>query len=103
MPVLINNKDGNMIAELEGDIDHHTAKAMREAIDENILRTEPKSTKLDFSKVKFMDSSGIGLIMGRYKLMKSFGGNLEVINVPKRLERMVKLAGLSALGLFGKE
>ena len=103
MPVVINNRDGSMVAELEGDIDHHTAKPMREIIDENISRTEPKITKLDFSKVKFMDSSGIGLIMGRYKLVKTYGGRLEVINVPKRLERMVKLAGLSALGLFGKE
>ena len=56
--------------------------------------------EIDFSGVQFMDSSGIGLIMGRYKLMLSMGGKLKVINVPKRLERMVKLSGLEALRIF---
>lgn len=88
---------------LDGDIDHHTAKDMREKIDEHVHKKSPNLLKLDFSGVHFMDSSGIGLIMGRYKLVSSMSGRLRVVNIPVRLERMVKLSGLEALGIFNEE
>ncbi len=100
MGVKISVEGDVLTALLEGDIDHHTAKAMRESIDESSVKFKPKLMNIDFSKVQFMDSSGIGLIMGRYKLMLKTKGNLKVINVPARLERMVKLSGLAALGIF---
>ncbi len=85
---------------LKGEIDHHTAKEMRESIDHNVLEMNPKILTLDFKEIKFMDSSGIGLIMGRYKLINSVGGKLRVVNIPERIERMVKLSGLIKLGIF---
>lgn len=100
MGVRIEFRDGILTAFVEGDIDHHTAKDIREKIDESISSKGPKFTNLDFEKVQFMDSSGIGLIMGRYKLMATSGGKLKVINIPKRIERMVKLSGLMKLGIF---
>lgn len=100
MGVRIEFSDGILTAFIEGDIDHHTAKDIREKIDENISSKGPKLTNLDFEKVQFMDSSGIGLIMGRYKLMVTAGGKLKVVNIPKRIERMVKLSGLMKLGIF---
>ena len=59
--------------------------------------------KMDFGQVKFMDSSGIGLIMGRFKLMSALKGKLKVVNIPKNLERMIRLSGLMSLGIFEKE
>ena len=56
--------------------------------------------RLDFSGVSFMDSSGIGLIMGRYRLMSLYGGIVRVSNVPESLERMMKISGLNALDII---
>lgn len=92
--------NGVMKAILEGEIDHHTAKEIRESIDYNINIKSPILLEIDFSKVQFMDSSGIGLIMGRYKLMKSINGQISVINVPDSILRMIKLSGLTALGII---
>lgn len=100
MGVKISILDNVITSFIEGDIDHHTAKEIRETIDYHVKKYNPKLLELDFSNVQFMDSSGIGLIMGRYKLIKSINGNLKVINIPSRLERMIKLSGLVALGIF---
>ena len=50
-----------------------------------------------------MDSSGIGLIMGRFRAVSSLKGKLKVVNIPKNLERMIRLSGLASLGIFEKE
>ena len=103
MAVKISNYNNFALALIEGDIDHHTAKDIRESIDYYIEKYTPKMLKMDFGQVKFMDSSGIGLIMGRFKLMNALKGKLKVINIPQNLERMIKLSGLMSLGIFEKE
>ena len=70
MGVTLSNQDGVLTAALTGDIDHHTARELRLAIDEAIERDKPGLLPLDFQGVDFMDSSGIGLVMGRYKVMQ---------------------------------
>lgn len=85
---------------IAGEIDHHSAAGMRAQIDEAIERHRPASLLLDFSGVTFMDSSGIGLVMGRYKLMNTFGGKVSVINTPKPLQKVMRLAGLDRLAKF---
>lgn len=54
---------------LSGELDHHAARSLREQIDGAVDRTGAKRLRLDFEGVTFMDSSGIGLVMGRYRLM----------------------------------
>lgn len=88
---------------LEGEIDHHCAKQIREEIDAVVERTQPSILRLDFAGVQFMDSSGIGLILGRYRLMNLLGGELQVIHVSESLERLIQLAGLGKLGILKKE
>lgn len=100
MSVEILRKSSEVVAKIDGDIDHHTAAEIRKVIDENISLLKPKLLKLDFSGVQFMDSSGIGLIMGRFKLVKIMGGKLKVVNVPKSCERMIEMSGLTKLGIF---
>ena len=100
MSVEILKESSELIAKIAGDIDHHTAAEIRKIIDENINLLRPKILKMDFGGVQFMDSSGIGLIMGRFKLVKTAGGNLKVVNIPKQLERMIKMSGLTQLGIF---
>ena len=91
---------GTLTALLSGDIDHHSARKMRRIIDGDIEICRPEKLILDFRRVQFMDSSGIGLIMGRYRLMSLYGGIVRVVNVPDELERMMKLSGLSALDII---
>lgn len=97
MPVTFDHREGVLIAGISGDLDHHSAAPIREAIDRMAESTMPKVLVLDFGGVGFMDSSGIGLIMGRYKLMDSMGGSVRVEHASSQLKKVIKLAGLSLL------
>lgn len=89
-----------MTAYLAGEIDHHSAKGVREEIDEVANRVQPADMYLDFKDVTFMDSSGIGLVMGRYSLMQEFGGRLHVINMSSHIRKVMRLAGLDRLAVM---
>lgn len=91
---------GQVTARLVGELDHHGAGEVREAIDEAVLRHCVRRLILDFSGLTFMDSSGVGLIMGRYRLLRSLGGELQVVGASPRLERMIRLAGLDKLPIW---
>jgi len=93
---MINMKSDKKIltAFLDGEIDQHNAEGIRKSIDIEVEKKQPYILRLDFSDVNFMDSSGIGLVMGRYREMDSRGGKLKVTNIPKHLERIFKLSGL---------
>lgn len=91
------HQNGNTIfAELSGEIDHHSANHLRESIDARITAVLPSVCVLDFSSVTFMDSSGIGLILGRHKLVQSLGGTVVVQNAPRNIRRMLAIAGIEA-------
>ncbi len=96
----ISFDDGVLTVLLSGEIDHHTARRIREETDSLIQQRRPSLLRLDFSGVGFMDSSGIGLIMGRYRMMSLYGGELRVINVPRELSKLMVLSGLGALDIF---
>ena len=99
MPVTTIYEDGTVTAFLSGDIDHHTAAVMREIIDQTVESSLPQKLIVDFKDVTFMDSSGIGLVMGRYKLMRSINGEIEVRNVSSHIKKVMKLAGLDLLAV----
>ncbi|MEG2597522.1 MAG: STAS domain-containing protein, partial [Oscillospiraceae bacterium] len=102
MPVTTIYEDGIITAFLMGDIDHHSAAVMREHIDHMVETSLPEKLIIDFKDVTFMDSSGIGLIMGRYKLMRSIGGDIAVTNVSSHIHKVMKLAGLDLLAVVIK-
>ena len=89
-----------MTAYLSGEIDHHGAKGLREEIDSAVEGALPKLLILDFTDVTFMDSSGIGLVMGRYKLMQSIGGEVRVSNPSPHIKKVMRLAGLDRLAVL---
>ena len=97
MPVTFVNRDGVLTAAISGELDHHTAASVREAVDRMAESSLPRELVLDFGGVGFMDSSGIGLIMGRYKLMQSMGGSVRVEHASPQLKKIMNLAGLSLL------
>ncbi len=100
MSVRLEHKANQMIAYLSGEIDHHHAKEMREEIDFTAETVLPQILVLDFGGVTFMDSSGIGLIMGRYRLMQSANGRLIVRNASPHIRRVMQLAGMDKLAVL---
>lgn len=82
---------------LRGEIDHHSAVAVRTAIDDMIKNKKPRKLVIDMSAVELMDSSGLGLIMGRYSLMKEMSGETMVLDPNPRIERIMSLAGLERI------
>lgn len=98
--VRIENQNEQVTAYLSGDIDHHSARLIREYIDADAQKMVPKVLRLDFKDVTFMDSSGIGLVMGRYKLIKAMNGEVLISNCPSHIKRVMKLAGLEKLVEF---
>ncbi len=80
--------------EFTEELDHHRAEKIRERADYEIQRFMPKKVIFDFKRVNFMDSAGIGLVIGRYKTTNCYGGNLEVINVKPKVKRIFEMAGI---------
>ena len=83
--------------DIEGDVDHHTAKFIRSEIDKAIFYYRPKVALLNTSRVDFMDSSGLGLILGRYTNTKEVGGVLKIVNPSRETEKILALAGIDRL------
>ena len=105
MPVYIESDGENVLtAKSTGEIDHHSAKWLRMDIDTAINDNKPTLLRLDFSGVTFMDSSGVGLVMGRNVGMKEIGGRVELVNMPPYIERVMAIAGMDKLTgtVFGK-
>lgn len=97
MPVYITRDEDVMTAKITGEIDHHSARWLRTDIDTAIQDDPPKKLLIDFSGVSFMDSSGVGLVMGRYKNMKERGGSVGLVNMPNFIEKVMNLAGMDKL------
>ena len=97
MSVEINVTGEVVTAYLSGELDHHTAKEMREAIDMAIELNMPTLLILDFKDVTFMDSSGIGLLIGRYRQMKLLGGEMRIVSSDKAVSKMLTVSGIRKL------
>lgn len=91
-----------LTAYLEGEIDHHSARVIRSEIDLAIEKYMPSMLVLDFFDVSFMDSSGIGLVMGRYRILKQNNAELYIINTPTPIYKVMRLAGLEKLAKIDK-
>ncbi len=100
MAVEIRIQDDVVQAYLSGEIDHHSAVQIREKIDESVIQASASRLILDFALVTFMDSSGIGLVMGRFRLMQETGGTVVLQNLPSPIRKVMKLAGLDKLAEF---
>lgn len=94
MGVKIESSEAEVRAFLDGEIDHHCAPSLRNEIDLAVEKNRPERLVLDFGEVTFMDSSGIGLVMGRYKAMKEIGGRVSLENTPVHIKKVMRLAGL---------
>ena len=97
----MHSEDNVLTAKLSGELDHHRCQEIRKKIDARAESERPKVLVLDFSSVGFMDSSGVGLVMGRYRQISLLGGRLSLVNVPEAILRVFRLSGLESLGVLG--
>ena len=82
---------------IRGEIDHHLARRYRERIDAEIFSRKPSKILLDLSLIEFMDSSGLGLIMGRYATAKEIGADFILYQPSKRVRKILELAGIEKI------
>ena len=87
-------KGNTLSVKICGEIDHHSVREVRERIDEALYHGMPKCLRIDLSEVAFMDSSGLGLIVGRVVSAREIGGTVEVVGASARIERILEMAGL---------
>ena len=95
--IVVTFEGSTLIISPNGEIDHHSARSLRERIDNEMYSNRPSVMILDLSGIDFMDSSGLGLIMGRYALMQKIGGELSLISPNERIMKILKLAGLDRI------
>lgn len=94
------NEKSILTVKFTEDIDQHIADKLRRKMDDEIEKYIPKKVIFDFSSISFMDSSGIGMILGRYKLVKMLGGNIELINVNKSIKKIFEMSGVTRIILI---
>jgi stage II sporulation protein AA (anti-sigma F factor antagonist) len=90
----LESKNNYLIARLEGELDHHSSESTREKIDKYISEKNLNKIILDLSKLTFMDSSGIGLVMGRYKKVTEKRGKMMIVGDNRNIERILNMSGL---------
>ncbi len=79
---------------LDGDVDHHICLELAQIMDDAMKKHMPKLVIFDFREATFMDSSGIGLLLGRYKKLMRIGAKAKLRNVHGDLERILKMSGI---------
>lgn len=94
MYLKFDKKEDKLIVSLIGELDHHSAEEVRVKIDDRIDRDNIKKVILNFSGVTFMDSSGIGVVIGRYKKMKNRSGILCVAEASKTVNKVFEISGM---------
>lgn len=89
--------DKLLILKITEEIDEHTTKEIRRRADYEIERYMPKRVVFDFDSVTFMDSAGIGLLIGRYKFANMLGARLEISNLTQSVRRIFEMSGILKL------
>lgn len=95
--VIYQNKGRDLVICVRGEIDHHGAVSVRTSMDRRITQDQPGRVLLELSAVDFMDSSGLGLIMGRFALVKQYGGTLAVLDPSPAVVKIMALAGMERM------
>ncbi len=86
-----------LVAKIDGEIDHHTAQIFREKLDRELNIKNIVNLVLDFDGVTFMDSSGIGAVVGRYKEIAARGGRVMIIRVKPQVDKVLEISGLKTI------
>ncbi len=97
MKITVTIKKEVLIVSLSGELDHHTAKKVKDLSEEAIKNKGVKNLVFDFTDLSFMDSSGIGVVIGRYKLITSLGGRVAIVNSSATIDRLLTMSGIKKI------
>ena len=95
LEVFCEEQNNAIVAYLNGELDHHSAEYIRVKIDYYIDTSTSKNLVFDFKNVSFMDSSGIGIIMGRHKKISAKNGQVFLVNLNMTIKKIIELSGVS--------
>ena len=94
MNITYDNENRLLKLQMTEEIDHYMAEKIRSKADFEIQKHMPQRVVMDFDKVSFMDSAGIGMILGRYKMAKMIGGTLDITNVTPSIKKVLEMSGI---------
>lgn len=97
MEINLISEKRTIVAKIDTDLDHHSAVLIRRTIDSKIKSSNAVNVIFDFSQVDFMDSSGIGMLMGRYKITNILGGKVIIFGMKKQVRRIVDMSGIDKI------
>ncbi len=97
MQIVFEKVNNSLIIKLFGELDHHSSEYIKEKIDMEIMRKNPQNIIFDMGNLTFMDSSGIGVIIGRYKLISANGGKTAIVNLKPQIKRVYEICGLKKI------
>lgn len=86
-----------LIIGMPEELDHHASREIKEEMEEADRKMDVHRTLFDFSKNRFMDSSGIGILLSRFKYMKAKGGDVVLCNVGERTYRVLRMSGIFSI------
>lgn len=89
--------DHCLMVKLPEEVDHHRAGFICEQADRYIVKKDVEHVIFDFANTRFMDSSGVGIIMGRYKKISCFGGKVYILHADRQVRRILKLSGMDRI------
>lgn len=95
--LILRYENDMLTAKLAGELDHHLAAEIRTKIDEEMMAKLPKKLVLELSEIEFMDSSGLGLILGRYTKALEIGCLLILRNPGRRIKRLIEISGVASM------
>lgn len=95
--VEFETKNNQLKIFISGELDHHSVLSIKDIIDSQILHKSPRTAIMNFEKVTFMDSSGIGLVLARYRFCQNCGTSLYVQGLNSHNQRIISLAGIKSI------
>lgn len=97
MEITLLSERRTLVVKIQSDLDHHLAVQIRRAVDAKIKSSNAINIIFDFGMVDFMDSSGIGMLMGRYKMTNILGGKVIIFGVKKHIRRIIDMSGIDKI------
>lgn len=97
MKIDLKKHNRTLIVKLYGEIDHHFTEHIRDKVDREFFKQNCQNILLDFNDISFMDSSGIGMIIGRYKLTEEKAGKMYAFGLKDNVKRIFDISGLNKL------
>lgn len=91
---MLEQRGNRLIAHLPSELDHHQTEALRVKIDELVREHPVEEVEFDFSRTVFMDSAGIGMLLGRYKIMRALNGRIRLTHMNGQIQRILEMSGI---------